>query len=1001
MGNARLIVIFMNRRLVAGLGLLLGGLGLWAQTNAPFVNNSDFDMSAVGGPRYAPQVDSPVFINSALFNILAYDERPFATKNTLFYTNKASGDMRTDGRFLFDYDANTSEITQFRYPAWQFHNQGKIYGEVAVEVRATNIYNPGVVGVGPSGLLRLVGEDVNLARATLRAGVNPDIPSFIGGDGRDLGGTYENARGVTDVYWGTGTNSNLGTNGARLNLPFASFINFDPPGVSSPNHQVLEWSRFLGNRLVTNNVSLPGFFSFSQFEAHARQGTLSPTSSILQVVFVATNNASAAIPVTKQVRFDGGFFGEATPIVEFSVTTFDVIRQTNVAHTLYLLDSLALATNVAYSTGMDPATFRPTGTRRPRNYELTRDQPFEWLFAAAPNVVYSNQMIFDPARNLTNLVSYRYAAYSADINNQTNQVDINNTGVYEPENSLGRIEIEAGQLDLTQARIHAEEFLSIKTTNLIGNKLALVNAPVINYDLGSTNVVLPVSNLVASTFARLSGNISVWSATWETPVVELDFFGVPQTNMQTVHVMIVDDNLVAENPVHLNRFAARATNVVIYDRLLIDRELTVDADGLQLAASGTNVASLTLPPFADWAPTNFPRLRHFTNEGRVIIPQVGRFYTQYETNDANYYPLTLLTPYTDLINSGAITGAAHVVMASNLVNSGAWVAQSGALEFQLTNGLFSGGILNAKSDISFLAQNLTAVNSTFSAGGSLMLDVTNHLGDTGPAANNYWVVSDGFTLARRPWTGDLLGTRIDSLAAENTLVRHSWTAEDRGASPAGFSNNAAIGHLVLNGQNLSLFSFTGGGTNKTALYVDYLEFQNYATNVVNALQVETNLTIYFANANLSPDKLNGAFGGRLRWVPTYAGANSTTNLLVDGRWVAINTALIQSGNADLDGDGIPNRIDPTPLLSGASLNLKIDYVRAPGLTARISWDAIRYSTNHVEYRANLTAGNWLPLTTVIQGAANGRQTILDPVLPGAAPRYYRVRVEPYIGLLTP
>jgi hypothetical protein len=254
-------------------------------------------------------------------------------------------------------------------------------------------------------------------------------------------------------------------------------------------------------------------------------------------------------------------------------------------------------------------------------------------------------------------------------------------------------------------------------------------------------------------------------------------------------------------------------------------------------------------------------------------------------------------------------------------------------------------------------------------------------------------------MLRRPRTGNLLGTRITSHAAFNTLVRHVWAGRNLGATPAGYSNNVALGQLVLDGGELALFEFAGAGTND-ALYVDYLEFRGFATNVASALQIAPNLTIYFANANLSPDKLNGALGGRLRWVYQYTGAFSSTNLVVDGRTVTLNAALLQSMFSDLDADGIPNKLDPTPWPSGRDLDFRVEFVRTPALQAQLSWMAIRHSTSLVEYTTNLTAGPWLPLTTITQGPQNGRLTVLDPVRPDA-PRYYRLRVEPFIGLTQP
>jgi hypothetical protein len=411
------------------------------------------------------------------------------------------------------------------------------------------------------------------------------------------------------------------------------------------------------------------------------------------------------------------------------------------------------------------------------------------------------------------------------------------------------------------------------------------------------------------------------------------------------------------------------------------------------------VGSITLPAGTNWLPQSFPRLDYFTNEGVISISGSGNFYRLYDTNNQYGQPVTLEWPYQVWNNSGMITGASHVVLASNLVNSGTFVATSGGFDIAATNVWLDGSYWSGRSDLRIKAANLEATNSAISVGGTLVLNVTNRLSDGGPTASNFWAMANGFSLDHRPQSGDLLGTSIGSFAYFNSLVSHVWSAENRGVSPAGFSNNAALGSLVLIGDEFSLFHFAGAGTND-ALYVDYLEFVDYATNVTTALVVETNLTIYFANANISPDKLNGALRGRLKWVYNYTGANSTTNILVDGRLVPMNTALMQSAFSDLDADGIPNKVDTTPLLSGSSLDVKVEYVRTPSLVARISWYAIKGSTNYVDYRTSLVGGDWVNLTTLAQGASNGRLTVVDPVGSGQQ-RFYRVRVAPVIGLAQP
>lgn len=1001
---------FMKRSGACGVALLLAA-SAWSQPVQPvYENTSDFDM-VYGTATVPPQINATIFINQALFWLDLYTGDPYDTQSTLFLTNKTSGYMYCSPGFRFDFITNSSEVTTVRSPMASFHNQGIISGGDYLTVSATNIFSPGALAVYRYGLLRLTGNNVNISRSLIYAGPNPYMEDSAIYDGLNIGRTYYyNPPGVKDAYWAVGQNGSFGTNGARLALPVIGTRYFEPPYAATPTHQVLERTAFTGTRPVTNTYTLPSFDtgSYGLYTAYAVSNQITLTSSVVQVVFVPTNNATLSKGlITSRVRFDTTY-GAANPIVEFSAPYYDRVERTNKVNAFYLIDNSATVTNFTYlanvsyfnmqDTGGAQSTNKATGTLRPNVYETSMSEPYGWTYGVGPNLAYTNTLFYG-TNFLTNAVNYIYSAYSAILNPPfTNSLDT--TGVNDPSNSVGRVEIVADQLDLRQARIKAENFLSIKTTNLIGNTLAVVDAPVINYDLGSTAPVLSVSNLVAKSYNRLSGQVYAWSAVWTVDsVVSNDFTGLLQTNHTKFHVLFADFVLDAQLPVVLNEFAVRGTNVVIYDPLVITKSLMVDAESLRVAAEGTNVGSITLPAGTNWLPQSFPRLDYFTNEGVISISGSGNFYRLYDTNDLYGQPVTLERPYQVWNNSGMITGASHVVQASNLVNSGTFVATSGGFDIVATNALLDDSFWIGRSDLRINAANLDVTNSMISVGGTLVLNVTNRLSDGGPTANNYWEMANGFSLDQRPQSGDLLGTRIYSWAYFNSLVSHVWSGENRGVSPAGFSNNAALGSLVLVGGEYSLFHFAGAGTND-ALYVDYLEFVDYATNIQTALAVETNLTIYFANANISPDKLNGALRGRLKWVYNYTGANSTTNILVDGRLVPMNTALMQSAYSDLDADGIPNKVDTTPLLSGSSLDLQVEYVRLPMLAAQISWYAIKGSTSYVEYRTSLVGGNWVTLTALLQGPTNGRLTVVDPVRDGQQ-RYYRVRVEPVIGLAQP
>ena len=143
-------------------------------------------------------------------------------------------------------------------------------------------------------------------------------------------------------------------------------------------------------------------------------------------------------------------------------------------------------------------------------------------------------------------------------------------------------------------------------------------------------------------------------------------------------------------------------------------------------------------------------------------------------------------------------------------------------------------------------------------------------------------------------------------------------------NPMGFSNNAALGRLILDGGiSNSLFQFSAVfGAN--ALYVDRIDFENFTTNTDAAgnligVQIDPGMVIYYAQANQggipASAKLDGKNGGRLRWVTGFAGFFSSTNLIYgDGSTNTFNQHLVElCDGTDSDGDMLPNCVDPEPL----------------------------------------------------------------------------------------
>ena len=153
---------------------------------------------------------------------------PYATANTLFYTNY--GALGGVAGMRFD-TFNTHAVTPFYTPADTLFNKpgavincggtnwgpyargGQRFGALCL-VSATNIINRGTIEVGPNGLLSLQGQNVNLFGGLL------NMEGFESGDQSGRAGIY-------DGYWGIGPTPEYN--------PVASFR---PTSATSPAHWV-------------------------------------------------------------------------------------------------------------------------------------------------------------------------------------------------------------------------------------------------------------------------------------------------------------------------------------------------------------------------------------------------------------------------------------------------------------------------------------------------------------------------------------------------------------------------------------------------------------------------------------------------------------------------------------------------------------------------------------------------------------------------------------------
>jgi hypothetical protein len=421
--------------------------------------------------------------------------------------------------------------------------------------------------------------------------------------------------------------------------------------------------------------------------------------------------------------------------------------------------------------------------------------------------------------------------------------------------------------------------------------------------------------------------------------------------------------------------------VAIVESLVMDVP-DLDIQGGQLIA-GTNHIT----------PATFPSLVNLTNAGSIS----SQFGVKFGTTER---------PIANIQNSASISGAVIDVDVTTLKNTGDIRSTVGDISLNSAYTTLENSRTIATGNLLVVGKELSLSNATLQAGyqtrnfqtgntnyfnGQVRLQISDRLTDAGPTSSNAITVYDGFHLLVKPTVADLLGTTITSKVARFSEAIHTWAGADLGPVPAGFSNNAALGRLVLDGRQFSLFTFASPNGQQAALYVDTLVLTNNAENLDLAFNISPEFTLYFADSNLPADQLDGQLGGRLRWVKGYAGAFSSAPVtLSSGKVVRVNRSLLTSSVEDSDGDGVPNGLDASPF-EPAALRINVRLLAAPGRTAEISWAGNPGSRYRVEYSTGLDGAPWTELAAV-QGAADttGPLAVVDAPANVDEPRFYRV-----------
>jgi hypothetical protein len=527
-----------------------------------------------------------------------------------------------------------------------------------------------------------------------------------------------------------------------------------------------------------------------------------------------------------------------------------------------------------------------------------------------------------------------YQAYLDDVSSRPQAapgLDITNTP--------GRVNISANVLNLDHTRVRANGMIIVDTPHLISSSNAVMDCENMNLDVGSTNGLLTIQSLVPPGVARMQGNVRAWSASWTNQVVViLQSYAIsnsvdtnttpPVTNTIAIPAFVTNNITVAYHTFMFDATAlssfttqvsvwdlrTRSANVVMNDAAVVRQRLLFDGVSFTLNG-GLNIPGFfpanpitgfplaAGSPLASWTAASAPNLFNLTNNGTLSI-----------ANEAHFGDDRQLK-YDNFVNTGSATVGAllvdshYVENRGSLSSSGPTFIKGGVARFDGGNSSAGGISLFALDEMKLNAYEIQSV-------GKLFLSVTNALSDSGPSSGSSFLLQDGFSLNPKPLVGDLLGTRIQTTAVSVPVVRiqHFWAAEDRGPTSAGYINNVAVGTLALSSSAFApKFAFFGTGLHN-GLYVDVLDLTALSPDFLNEIEINPNLTIYFAAAQLPagfsiPSNSNGIpqqaeefldhkFGGHLRWVPTFAGPNSSQS--------GFNKALLNSHIIDSDNDGTPN-----------------------------------------------------------------------------------------------